>query len=269
MNMLDSYVYNVNLDWTHDRSGILGAETLPPIYYSAPPEFSGEAGKWTPEHMLVGSVASCFVSTFLAVAEHYKLEVFGLRMGAFARLEKLPGEGYRFTEITLFPEIRVAADAVETAECWQIALDNRTGPSVLALTRHRHDLDARAHAAHFAELDRQRGVRDGGIEPRRHGAQVAPVIGAKLRVDHAQIGAFAGAIRAPVDDARVDGVRVERLAHIFPFLVRFRRACVAITAGTSLLFTSERRSFSWRKFMNFTEKPTGHLGFITNASLTE
>ena len=27
------------------------------------------------------------------------------------------------------------ADAVETAECWQIALDNRTGPSVLALTR--------------------------------------------------------------------------------------------------------------------------------------
>ncbi len=115
MNMLDSYVYNVNLDWTHDRSGILGAETLPPIYYSAPPEFSGEAGKWTPEHMLVGSVASCFVSTFLAVAEHYKLEVLGLRMGAFARLEKLPGEGYRFTEITLFPEIRVAADAVETA----------------------------------------------------------------------------------------------------------------------------------------------------------
>jgi transketolase len=27
------------------------------------------------------------------------------------------------------------ADAMETAECWQIALENRTGPSVLALTR--------------------------------------------------------------------------------------------------------------------------------------
>ncbi len=27
------------------------------------------------------------------------------------------------------------ADAIETAECWQLALENRTGPSVLALTR--------------------------------------------------------------------------------------------------------------------------------------
>ena len=26
-------------------------------------------------------------------------------------------------------------DVVETAECWQMALDNRTGPSVLALSR--------------------------------------------------------------------------------------------------------------------------------------
>jgi hypothetical protein len=35
------------------------------------------------------------------------------------------------------PKMRVfrPADAVETAECWQLALERRDGPSVLALTR--------------------------------------------------------------------------------------------------------------------------------------
>ena len=33
-----------------------------------------------------------------------------------ARLEKIPGEGYRFTEITLAPEIGVAPQNVEKAE---------------------------------------------------------------------------------------------------------------------------------------------------------
>src|SRR5438477_3304669 len=35
------------------------------------------------------------------------------------------------------PNMRVfrPADATETAECWQLALENRKGPSVLALTR--------------------------------------------------------------------------------------------------------------------------------------
>ena len=115
MNMLDSYVYNVNLDWKYGRSGELQAEGMPKIDFSAPPEFSGEAGKWTPEHLLVAATVSCFTATFMAVAEHYKLAVHGLRISAFARLEKVPGEGHRFTEITLVPELHVDHDAVETA----------------------------------------------------------------------------------------------------------------------------------------------------------
>jgi uncharacterized OsmC-like protein len=34
----------------------------------APPEFGGPGGKWSPETMLVASVANCFVLTFRAVA---------------------------------------------------------------------------------------------------------------------------------------------------------------------------------------------------------
>ena len=116
MTLQDSYVYEVQMDWTGRRGGRLMAEGLPPMEISAPPEFAGEAGKWTPEHMLVGASASCLTATFLAIAEISKLELQSFRVKAHAKLEKIPGEGYRFTEFTLAPEIGVAAEDVEKAQ---------------------------------------------------------------------------------------------------------------------------------------------------------
>lgn len=116
MNLLDAYNYEVQIEWTGRRGGRLTAEGLPPLDFSAPPEFAGEAGKWTPEHLLAGASASCLTATFLAIAEISKLELTTFRMKAHARLEKIPGEGYRFTEITLAPEIGVAPQDVEKAQ---------------------------------------------------------------------------------------------------------------------------------------------------------
>ncbi len=116
MSMLDSYVYHVDVNWTGKRSGDLLMEDFPTIAFSAPPEFSGDPGRWTPEHLLVAATASCFLSTFMSIAEVQKLNVTGFRMMALARLEKIPGEGYRFTEITLTPEIHIAHDDLEKAQ---------------------------------------------------------------------------------------------------------------------------------------------------------
>ena len=110
MSMLDSYAYEVNMEWTHEANGLLSSEGLPLIDVSAPPEFHGEPGRWTPEHLLTASVASCFGMTFLSIARFQKFNVHSFRVNAFARLEKLPGEGYRFTEITVVPEITVARE---------------------------------------------------------------------------------------------------------------------------------------------------------------
>ena len=113
--MLDSYVYSTNVEWTGGRSGKLRTEGMPLIEFSAPPEFSGEPGRWTPEHLLVSAVATCFTATFMAIAELHKLDFVDFQLKALARLEKVPGEGYRFTEITLVPEIRLEQSAVEIA----------------------------------------------------------------------------------------------------------------------------------------------------------
>jgi peroxiredoxin-like protein len=116
VSLLDSYHYEVQVEWTGKRGGRLTAEGLPPMDFSAPPEFAGEAGKWTPEHLLVAASASCLTATFLAIAEISKLELETFRMKVHARLEKIAGEGYRFTEIILAPEIGVAPQDVEKAQ---------------------------------------------------------------------------------------------------------------------------------------------------------
>ncbi len=116
MTLQDSYVYELEMDWTGQRTGLARAEGLPPLEVSAPPEFSGEPGIWTPEHLLVAATASCLMTTFLAIAELNKLTVTSYVSKAFARLEKIPGEGYRFTEITLAPEIGVASEDLEKAQ---------------------------------------------------------------------------------------------------------------------------------------------------------
>jgi peroxiredoxin-like protein len=116
MNLLDAYVYKLELNWTERRNGTLRAEDMPELSVSAPPEFAGDAGKWTPEHLLVAASASCLMATFLAIAELSKLTVRSFHMKAFARLEKVANEGYRFTEVTLAPEISVAPDDMEKAQ---------------------------------------------------------------------------------------------------------------------------------------------------------
>ena len=119
---------------------------------------------------------------------------------------------------------------------------------VLGRARHRDQLDPRAQAADVAELDRKHGVADRRIEARRHLAHLAAVIGAQLAVDALETRALAGAFDAPVHDPRVHlGAPAGDLRHqSFPFLVRIRRAWVAITVGTSLLFISFCRSLSCR-----------------------
>lgn len=116
MNLLNSYVYQARVEWTGRRTGRVRADGLPDLVVSAPPEFAGDAGMWTPEHLLVAATASCLMATFLAVAELHKLPVVSYVSKAFARLEKTPGEGYRFTEITVAPEIGVASEDLEKAQ---------------------------------------------------------------------------------------------------------------------------------------------------------
>lgn len=104
-----SYFYEAEVEWTGNRAGELTAADLPGVRVAPPPEFEGEAGTWTPEHLYVASVNACFMITFLAIAGLSKLEVLSFRAAARGKLEKLDGL-YQVTEIAIRPEVTVRSN---------------------------------------------------------------------------------------------------------------------------------------------------------------
>lgn len=99
--------YRIKAFCAGPRKGLVQAEgVLPSISFSAPPEFLGEPGRWTPEHFLVAAVASCFVSTFSGIAEKSKLEFVSFQLDAEGALGN-EGGSWRFSEITLRPVVTI------------------------------------------------------------------------------------------------------------------------------------------------------------------
>jgi len=99
--------YRVNAFGAGGRNGVVHAEgILSSISFSAPPEFLGEPGRWTPEHFLVAAVASCFVSTFAGIAEKSRLGFASFNLDAEGVLANEDGI-WRFTEIKLRPVVTI------------------------------------------------------------------------------------------------------------------------------------------------------------------
>lgn len=100
------YLYETNIQWSEKRRGKLQADGLPDLLIGTPPEFGGEAGFWTPEHLFVAAAEACLMATFLGVAENSRLAVAGYRSSATGKLE-WGGSGWRFTEITIHPVVEL------------------------------------------------------------------------------------------------------------------------------------------------------------------
>jgi peroxiredoxin-like protein len=121
--MENQYLYKTEVEWTGERHGELRAPALPKLQIDAPPEFKGHEGVWTPEHLFVASVNSCFMTTFLAIAENSKLEFVSFNAAAEGKLEKVEGQGLMITHITLRPKlvIKHSRDAERALRIFQKA----------------------------------------------------------------------------------------------------------------------------------------------------
>lgn len=107
---LKEYFYEVDLVWNTERTGTLSSMGLPEMEVVTPPEFlKGKKNKWTPEHMMAGAVSSCFMSTFLAMAEGAKLDVLEYKSHCFIKLVKKDGQ-LEATEILIRPTIKLISD---------------------------------------------------------------------------------------------------------------------------------------------------------------
>lgn len=100
------HTYEVNLKWTGKTKGILSSTILPKeIEVATPPEYhKGMEGYWSPEHLLIASINSCLMSTFLTIAENSKLHFLSYESKSICTVE-LVKEKYILTEIVLKPKV--------------------------------------------------------------------------------------------------------------------------------------------------------------------
>lgn len=105
---MEKHSYNLSLEWTGDRKGILSSPEFPStVEVVTPPEFDkGIAGYWSPEHLFTASVLSCFMTTFLAIADYSKLEFEKFECKAVGILESVEGK-FLMTEIILKPIVYI------------------------------------------------------------------------------------------------------------------------------------------------------------------
>ena len=89
---------------------------LPDLDTQAPPQFGGPEGVWSPETMLVGAVANCFILSFRAIARASKFDWSALRCDVDGVLDR-PERATYFTAFNIHAVLHVPEGAnAEMAE---------------------------------------------------------------------------------------------------------------------------------------------------------
>lgn len=100
--------YHVNASAEAEGNITLKAEDLPQLVTAPPAEFGGPGDQWSPETLLVGAVADCFILTFRAIARASKLEWTNLECSAEGVLDRVE-RVTRFTAFTVRATLTVPA----------------------------------------------------------------------------------------------------------------------------------------------------------------
>jgi peroxiredoxin-like protein len=82
-----------------------------PELKSAPPlDFDGPGDAWSPEHLLLAAVETCFLFTLRAIAKGSNVDFLSLDLAAEGTVDRQGGVT-RFTEIVLRPRLTLAPGA--------------------------------------------------------------------------------------------------------------------------------------------------------------
>lgn len=109
--MESEHKYRVVAWWSSGSTGLAKTDAAPnAIHFTAPPEFGGMEGRWTPESLLLCSIAGCYTTTFRAIAEYSNFEYADLEVQVEGTIKKVDS-GYAFTEITIRPNLSIGNDA--------------------------------------------------------------------------------------------------------------------------------------------------------------
>jgi len=110
-------LYETKLNWLSADRGILHARGVNgPVYVTTPLEFGGSGKEWSPEHLFLSSIISCYMSTFLSFAKKINFTITHFECSAIGEIELIAGK-YKFTRVNIYPKIYIAGESLrEKAE---------------------------------------------------------------------------------------------------------------------------------------------------------
>ncbi len=117
--------YFVNVTWrgnpgngtsnyrSYKRDHTISASGKPEIAASAEPAFLGDKSRYNPEELLVGSLSACHMLWYLHLCAEAGIVVSAYEDDAKGIMIETSAGGGRFTQVTLYPKVKINADADE------------------------------------------------------------------------------------------------------------------------------------------------------------
>jgi len=111
--LIESHDYEVELVNTGLKTGVMAAaaDGLPTVEVASPPEFGGPGGVWSPEHLFVGALSTCLMTTFRSIADASGLEVIEYSDQASGHLQRGEDRLFSFPAVTLRPRVVIADES--------------------------------------------------------------------------------------------------------------------------------------------------------------
>lgn len=101
--------YDVSLKWDMEyNAAVLRSGSRSPLVAGPPPEYLGNESVWTPEHLLVSSLAACYTSIFMHFARMLRAPVRSMHVEAKVEFEKEGNGPFEGKHFILHPIIEFA-----------------------------------------------------------------------------------------------------------------------------------------------------------------
>lgn len=123
-----NHLFKATLNWTlnksqeetiskiYSKSHQIKIEGKPVLDVSAAKAFKGDPSLYNPEDLLLSSLISCHMMSYLYVCSQNRIEVLEYSDNAEATLEVSPDGSGRFTEVRLKPKVKISnPDKIELA----------------------------------------------------------------------------------------------------------------------------------------------------------
>lgn len=114
MKKSGQFLFETQLKWQMETCGLLSSRVISePIRVAAPSNLKAMDGSlWSPEHLFLGAINSSFMTTVLYYAKKKGLELSGFECETIGQVEFKNGK-YKFTEVNVYPKIRVEKPSSE------------------------------------------------------------------------------------------------------------------------------------------------------------